>query len=135
MVVVEGVAARHISSTGDPVVRPLPHPSLCKVHIVEVGYTVDTRYEEKYQRKSLQHAALVAKLRNNGWDVRQHVILLGSGGAVFRTAVNSLQNLGIRGDDLDKCISKLLVHTANAAQSIVTARRRLEGGVLRTGVG
>lgn len=82
-----------------------------------------------------QHAQLAAALQRDGWQVKQHIIVLGSGGAVFHTAVDALQALGVSGGDLDRCLAKLLTHTATMAQSIVTARRRLEGGVFRTGVG
>lgn len=135
MVIVEGIAARHVGAQGNPVVQHLQNRSICKVHIIAVGYTVDTRYEAKFASKRLQHASLVAGLRRQGVIVHQHVIILGSGGAVYQGTVDSLKPLGIHGDDLNRCFSKLLSHTATTAQSIVMARRRLEGGVVVTGAG
>ncbi len=39
-----------------------------KVRILEVGYSSNTKYEEKFQEKTLQHQALVNTLTQRGYD-------------------------------------------------------------------
>jgi ribonuclease HI len=102
--------------------------SRCTVHVAEIGYTSDLRYEEKYRDKLEQHSALLERLQAAGWPTVHHVLILGSCGTVYNTTVTSLQRMGITGTHLDRCISKLSTHTATAVQSIVVARRRLERG-------
>ena len=68
--------------------RALTSKDQYTVQVVEVGYCSDYSWRDKVQAKLEQHAALVGKLREEGWKVDEapHVIVVGAKGAVFLSA-------------------------------------------------
>jgi hypothetical protein len=100
------------------------------VHVIEVGYTANTRYLEKVQEKQLQHAQLCQALREAGWNVRytaDHQVILGTGGDVYKPTVSLLSTLGVTDTDrCDKTLGKLSAWAVDKGQHIITTRRQLE---------
>ncbi len=48
---------------------------MCKVHVVEVGFCMETAYKTKYQEKHAQHQQLITHLREAGYaDVKLHLL-------------------------------------------------------------
>ena len=105
------------------------------LQLVEVGFTSDTRWQDKMLEKRRQHEALVALLRAVGWTVDMHVILVRHCGTVYKPGLAALKDLGLS----KQCASALLedpsVHAVVAAHEIGMARRRLERTSGRVGVG
>ncbi len=59
--------------------------SQCKVHIVEVGFCMETAYMTKYQEKHAQHQQLSTHLKEAGYaDVKLHLLIFD--GTAFKAA-------------------------------------------------
>lgn len=106
----------------------------CRIQILEVGYTMDTRWREAYKKKQEQHAELVRLLREAGWNVDEpYIFILGVCGAVYHSSHQALLALGLskaHAAELLVALSKLAMQWAH---DITCARRRLE--CERQGVG
>ena len=78
------------------------------IYIIEVGYTRDYRFEEKYSVKREQHSVLREKLLERGWKV-PHVppLVFGSCGTQYITTVNAFKDIYIKGERKDKTLRKL----------------------------
>ena len=71
---------------------------MCKVHVVEVGFCMETAYTTKYQEKHAQHQQLIIHLREAGYaDVELHLLTFGSTGGMFHLTAQHLKQLGITG--------------------------------------
>jgi hypothetical protein len=84
------------SPTDADIQQAVAHKRRHRIHIVEVGYTSDTRWKEKLAEKQVQHERLRAQLAAAGWDVdpEEHVILLGTAGTLYRQSLRALQGVG-----------------------------------------
>jgi hypothetical protein len=98
-----------------------------KMIIVEVGYTSDTRWQEKVLEKQSQHAELIAALERQGWHVDSHIILLGVAGCVYtKHTVAPLHKLGMtHNNSLKKLLMKLHRLSIQWLDYIVTHRYSL----------
>ena len=67
-------------------------------------------------------------------DEAPHVIVVGAKGAVFLSAQQALQRLGLDKANALQLLTEISVFSAEAAYEITIARRRMEGSA-RTGVG
>ena len=105
------------------------------LQLVEVGFTSDTRWQDKMQEKRGQHEALVAALRAAGWTVNAHVVLVGHCGTVYKTGLTALQDMGVSKQNASALLEDLSIHAVVAAHEIGMARRRLERISGRVGVG
>ena len=116
--------------------RALTNKDQYTVQVVEVGYCSDYSWRDKVQAKLEQHAALVGKLREEGWKVDEapHVIVVGAKGAVFLRAQQALQRLGLDKASALQRLTEINVFSVEAAYEITLARRRMEGSA-RTRVG
>jgi hypothetical protein len=100
------------------------------VHVIEVGYTANTRYLEKVKEKQQQHEQLCQALRAAGWNVQytaDHQVILGTGGDVYKPTVSLLNSLGVT--DTAKCDSslcKLSAWAVDKGRDIITNRRTWE---------
>jgi len=107
-----------------------------KVQVVEVGYTSDLSYQDKYVQKQEQHQRLLEALQRQGWTTQLHVIVLGVAATAFTTTTTALTSLGISPDRVKKCTKKLLEQTVASSAGIIRYRRHLEHqSFARTGVG
>ena len=108
---------------------------LHKVQIVEVGFTPDTRWQDKMEDKRKQHAELVDALNAAGWTVELHVVLIGHCGTVYKSGLAALEKMELSKSDASSLLADLSLHAVVAAHEIGMARRRLERMSGRTGVG
>ncbi len=70
----------------------------CKVHIVEVGFCMETAYMTKYQVKHAQHQQLITQLREADYaEIRLHLLIFGSTGGMFHLTAQHLKQLGVTG--------------------------------------
>ena len=100
------------------------------VHVVEVGYTAESRYHDKEQEKRQQHSAFIKALTDLGHDVQLHTIILGSTGGLFTDTTATLENLRIGKQQISYLKSKLHVHSVKWLHAIVKKRRQLEANIL-----
>lgn len=97
------------------------------IHLIELGYGSDTRYLEKRAEKKLQHQALEAALRLEGWAVVVHTIIIGAGGTLFEDLQQFLRDtLKLKNCAQEKIGRKIIRLTADRAHQIMKTRRWLE---------
>ena len=94
-----------------------------RVLLVEVGYTSDTRWQEKLEQKEAQHTKLITALRAAKWEVVCQVILLGRTGIVYKRDLAALEHMGVNKAAARTLLTKLSVDTVLAAHDIGMARR------------
>ena len=96
------------------------------VDVIEFGYCSDTRMTDKIAEKQRQHEQLL-RLRGAGWkEVRLYVFPLGTLGAIHKSSLTHLVELGLQQAAATKLLSKLSRHAVYAAQGIVRKKRELE---------
>jgi ribonuclease HI len=97
------------------------------IHLIELGYGADTRYLEKRAAKKLQHQALAAALREEGWTVVVHTIIIGTGGTLFEDLQQFLRDtLELKTCAQEKIGRKIIRITADRAYQLLQTRRWLE---------
>ena len=97
------------------------------IYIIEVGYTRDYRFEEKYSVKHGQHSALRDKLLERGWKIPQvPPLVFGSCGTQYITTVNAFKDIYVKGERKDKTLRKIQRDTMESLSNIIATRRRLE---------
>ena len=104
------------------------------MQVVEVGFTQDTRFEEKMLEKQAQHAGLVQLLRDAGWTVQYHVILIGVAGSVYKPGLQALRDMGMADRDARRLLTELHMHAVTSLRDILLVRRTVERAQ-RAGVG
>ena len=104
-----------------------------RIQIVEIGYTMDTRWRQAYAEKEKQHKQLIEHLHAAGWKVDGHIIILGACGAVYASGQRALQELGLSKCHTRELLTELSCMAVQAAHNITCARRRIEAA--RQGVG
>ena len=98
-----------------------------EIYVMEVGYTRDNNYEEKYLLKHEQHERLIELLKAEGWKVKKfNVVPLGIGGTIYKTTAQGLRDFGVTHGRLDKLMQKLKAHSLGMLRVIVRQRRILE---------
>ena len=97
-----------------------------KVWILEVGYSSDTRYEEKFQEKTQQHQALVNAPTQWGYDVYLRPLPLGFAGTIYKSNLETLVDLGITRHQSLSVLRKLHMHAITCLHNIIKERRYLE---------
>ena len=105
------------------------HKDTPTAYILEIGYTHDTKHEEKAHRKAEQHSRLAERLREAGWKVvysKLEAITLGFGGTIRGDLASLLQTLGASNLSATKCCDKLSKHAVHTAHATVQLRRELE---------
>jgi hypothetical protein len=96
------------------------------IQIIEVGYGPDTRWRETLAKKREQHARLKEALEAAGWEVEEHLFILGRAGTCYTHNLNTMMDLGLTKEQATKLLNKLHVHAVTKLREIVIARRRLE---------
>ena len=104
------------------------------IRILEVGYSSDTKYEEKFQEKTQQHQALVNALTQWGYDVRRLVYIMKVLAkaftiricTVYKSNLETLVDLGITRHQSLSVLRKLHMHASTCLHNIIKERRYLE---------
>ncbi len=99
------------------------------IRIVEIGYTSEGRYMEKVQEKNQQHEKLQDLLKTEGHRVQQSNVILGSSGGIFKSTLDTLEDLGIVKERRVKLAKRLHEHSIKWLHAIVTKRRTLESSL------
>jgi hypothetical protein len=121
--------------SGEQIERATTSKHRHTVQIVEVGYTADTRWQEKLKQKERQHEALEIALRAAGWKVETRVLVVGNTGTIYKSGLTALIRLGLRKMEACELLGKLSVHSVLVAHDTSMARRRMERVQARAGVG
>ena len=102
-----------------------------------MGYTSDTRWQEKLEQKEAQHTKLITALRAAKWEVDCQAILLGRTGTVYKRDLAALEHMGVNKAAARTLLTTLSLDAVLAAHNIGMARRRLERSPTapRAGVG
>ena len=100
--------------------------SKCKVIVIELGYASDYRVNEKHIEKKTQHLELIAALTAAGWNVKQYIIVLGTGARIFNDTVALLETLEVPTAAQDKALKALHLMATLKVRDILTTRRSLE---------
>ena len=144
MLVVEGVGqfdAELYTGSGPGPAR-IPH-ALEHIHVVEVGYCNDTRWEEKDAAKHTQHGELAAKLEQrlgeqfgdgaaagandgNTRTVKRHSIPLGVSGFALQHNLDTLIALGLEHRAARQCLAAVSTWSQQKLYEMVTIRRQRE---------
>ena len=100
---------------------------LRKIRLVEVGYSMEVGYADKYREKTLQHAELMGYLRAAGYaEVELHLLKFGNTGGNFRLTASPSGWLGTAKQAIQFLMGKLYFHALKRLEQIVGTRRRLE---------
>ncbi len=100
---------------------------MCKVHVVEVGFCMETAYMTKYQEKHAQHQQLITHLREAGYgDVQLHLLIFGNTGGMFHLTAQHLKQLGITGPPGNTLMENLHFRALKRLEQLVGTRCRLE---------
>jgi hypothetical protein len=121
--------------TPEQVEHAVANKRLHTVQVVEVGYTSDTRWQQKLLAKREQHAHMIAEMRAAGWRVELHVVLVGRAGTVYKTGLRAALTLGMTAMAAKTLLTQLSIQAIGAMHDIACARRRLERRPQRAGVG
>jgi hypothetical protein len=107
--------------------------SLHPIHVVEVGYCSDTRYQDKYLTKSQQHTHFLTDLRKAGWtQVHSHTLLIGNAGTIYKTMRTFLTKvLNLPSKDINPHILQMQQIAIRRGMQMVSTRRFLESQGLR----
>lgn len=110
------------------------------VQIIEVGYGQDSRWRDTLERKQQQHKQLAATLRDAGWVVEEHVIVLGNAAHCYHHNLETFCKLGLTKTQAEGLMTKLHIHSANALYTIIQTREVLlsrfpRGPPPRVGIG
>ena len=100
-----------------------------QIHLIEVGYASNTRYTEKLAEKLQQHAELIGLLRDQGWKVQCHGVVLGTGAFIFNDTVRMFDTLLVPAPSKHSALQTLHRLAALKVHDILICRRRLEHGV------
>ena len=96
----------------------MPNGRARRIWIVEGGYCLDTRHEEKLQEKEAQHTALEVALKMYGDDVTVLPIILGVSGSIYKTTKHAVGQLGIEHGPANELLRKLHDHALLQAGSL-----------------
>lgn len=123
--------------TAEEIERAVQNKGSYTVQVVEVGYCSDTRWRAKVLEKQEQHAALLQALKEAGWNVDEtaYVVVLGACGTVYLSGLQALEKLGLSRKQGTALLQELSGQAIMAMHNMSLARRRLERGILRGGVG
>jgi len=98
----------------------------CMIHVVEVGFTGNTRYMDKVAEKREQHNSLIQALRDEGWPVQYHIVVLGTGAFIFNDTVDALDNLKVPPAPKHSALLALHRLAAIKVHQIIVSRRKIE---------
>lgn len=97
------------------------------VHLIEIKYARDTKRTQQVLRAEDQYAGLVPHLaKKDGQTVRQHTIVLGVGGAIFRDPDVVLEEFRIAPRERARLARALHLHSILYLYKAVKWRRQLE---------
>jgi hypothetical protein len=117
LLLVDGIDHNHDKLRLD--CRGLPESRISAIHVIEVGWCVDTQWQRKWEEKLRQHESnrlapdLVRRLRDRYGPeqaramVRVHPIPLGVTGLALTRNLETLRSLGLEHDQATRCLSKL----------------------------
>ena len=97
--------------------------AVAAVHIVELKYCSDTRWQDRQKDAEEQHRELVQALKNRGLEVHLHTIVLGTAGSIYNQMQEQMKKLGLSRDQTLKLGQKLNIHAATHAHALVAFRR------------
>ena len=128
ILILEGVTPSEARRWAAQGYAPVHRKRSTTVHVVEVGYADDLRYQEKMVQKTAQHAELAALLKQARWGnvLISPPIVVGHGGTIYADSVAALCNMGVPKQAAVKTLHKVHTHTVRSAGAIVRTRRMLE---------
>ena len=95
------------------------------VHIMEVGYAGDARWRDRHTEKRKKYEPLVEAMREAGWGVELHVMILGATGMVYEHNDRVLEWLGVDNmKERERALKELAAHGAKEASDIMAAYER-----------
>ena len=98
-----------------------------KVWILEVVYNSNTKCEEKLREKIQQHQALVNALTKWGCNLHLRPLPLGFAGTVYKSNLETLEDLGITRYQSLSVLRKLQSHACNHMHAITCLHNIIEG--------
>jgi hypothetical protein len=113
-------------ATHEEIAAALLHKSRHKIQVIELGYCSDFNWKQKLEEKKAQHQELIAALREDGWEVEEHYIVLGTKGTIYKDTLATLQQLGLAHKRALALMATLNIHAVTWLATIVTTRRREE---------
>ena len=87
------------------------------IHIIEVGYSSDTRWKAKYEKKQHQHDEIEQALINEGWQVSVHPVIFGTAATIFKHSLDILLLLGVPRPAALTCLKKINIYAAQSAHA------------------
>ena len=115
------------SKKQEQIPRTMHKRQRCRIHVIEVGYCMETAYTSKFAEKHAQHKQLMDCLRQAGYaDVQLHLLIFGSTGGMFHLTKFHLKQLGIAENPLRLLMEKLHFRALKRLEQLVATRRRLE---------
>jgi hypothetical protein len=101
------------------------------VRLVEVKYCKDTDRTGQQEKAEVQHEELKRILEEAGHEVKQHTILLGVGGTVYKETPEDLEALGVARLRARRLMERLSNYAVGKMQTIVQMKRARETEVLQ----
>ena len=96
------------------------------VHLVEIGITRDTRYQDTLKDKGAQHDRTEQVIHGAGWTTKRHTLVFGRTGTVYINTNSTLKHIGIDTGTADKLIKHIQTHLSNRLLATYKTRRHLE---------
>jgi ribonuclease HI len=95
------------------------------IHLIEVKYCEDTRFDAQLEASKQQHSELCKQLQ--GAEIIIHPILLGVGGAIYNAhTLDQFRKLGIDSQRSEALAKKLHAHSVQYAHKLTSTRRAIE---------
>jgi len=95
------------------------------IHLIEVKYCEDTRFDSQLEAAKQQHSELCEQL--HGSRITIHPILLGVGGAIYTAHTSDqFRKLGIDSQRSETLGKKLHAHSVQYAHKLTSTRRAIE---------
>jgi len=87
-----------------------------KIHILELGYCNDWKWEAKIAEKEKIYGKLVAQMKACGWKVEYKQVALGTQGSVYKHLETTLEWLGVKNyNTRKKTVKDIALHGAREA--------------------
>ena len=98
-----------------------------KMVIIEVTYTYEDNIQRARESKQEKYKELVRKLRNRGWTVTKHTIVLGNMGGIEEDMKKVLKVVGLRGEGATRVIKELHDNAVKWLVKLVDTEKKLNG--------
>ena len=95
--------------------------------IVEVTYTYEDTIQRARENKQEKYKELVRKLRDRGWTVVKHTIVLGNTGGIEEDMKKVLKVVGLREEGAARVIKELHDNAVKWLVKLVDTEKKLNG--------